>query len=470
MDIKENLNKFFNKKELNSHHLFKLVEQVMEQLPIEVLEEEDKRFSYTIDIPKLVPSEAWGDPGSQSRQEIERVFASVTGGQNIAARIASINKFLTPENAKRKTSPRVILNMMMITEALQATLNDYNESAAGFVFEGFMAALTGGKQIAGKIAGTLPIEDFVAFSEFGSNIPVSLKLLSPTTPIKGSYTNIVDFLFYRNVPSIKYLVAYKLVSGEKVEKLKIFAFDVTRENFVDFIYWSGTGWELLRGPAQKDLVEAINVYNQNPNKENLIPLAQLLVRTSGYTKKGFLHSVAKTGERAPVPSPEDEEEKKAKTQAAREKGYSRIGKYMQEEDSVLNELRQKQLLGTSDLSLNEAFHFVEKQTLLTEASDSQWKVSWPQLESLSEKINLESYGELDLSQSNIDQLIEIYSKVLEGGITALLEATKALTDNIGTYYSARNRSKAQAAGQEGVSRAEDVKDALEKDPRYAEEK
>ncbi len=44
---------------------------------------------------------------------------------------------------------------MMIIEALQACLNDYSESSAGFVFEGFMAAVTGGKQIAGRVGGTL---------------------------------------------------------------------------------------------------------------------------------------------------------------------------------------------------------------------------------------------------------------------------------------------------------------------------
>jgi hypothetical protein len=37
MDIKENLNKFFNKKELSSNHLLKLVEQVMDELPEEML-------------------------------------------------------------------------------------------------------------------------------------------------------------------------------------------------------------------------------------------------------------------------------------------------------------------------------------------------------------------------------------------------------------------------------------------------
>ena len=92
---------------------------------------------------------------------------------------------MDPEQAVKKApggKVNTVLNMLQIIEALQASLNDYNESSAGFVFEGFMAALTGGRQEAGRVGGTLPIEDFIT----GDNENVSLKLLSPNTPIHGS--------------------------------------------------------------------------------------------------------------------------------------------------------------------------------------------------------------------------------------------------------------------------------------------
>ena len=87
----------------------------------EVISEQERRFSMTIPIPKLTPTEAWGDPNSQSRQEIDKIFASISGGADIKERIQNINRFLNPESATRKRSPSNILNMMMITEALQAT-------------------------------------------------------------------------------------------------------------------------------------------------------------------------------------------------------------------------------------------------------------------------------------------------------------------------------------------------------------
>ena len=459
------------KKPLGIDALVEMINEEVSKLEGVVLEEADDgsgRFSVTLSIPKLVPSEAWGDPSSQSRKDINKVFESITGGQDIKARIESINKFLSPTSAKNKTSPRVIINMMMITEALQATLNDYNESAAGFVFEGFMAALTGGKQIAGKIKGTLPIEDFVAFSEFGSNVPVSLKLLSPTTGVKGSFTNIVDFLLYRNAPSIKYLVAYKLTSGENVEKLKVFAFDITRENFIDFI--SGVSGNNLDGVNVDQLKKAMAAFNQDPSDENLVPLAQLIIKTRGYTKKGFLNQVAATGERAKELSPEEEAEKELKRKAGREKSFARVG--AKELPSDVNEnldaLLEQQMSDKSDLTLNETFHWIEKQTLLTESAESQWEASWPQLEKTAQYTNLQSFGELDLSQNNINALVQIYSKIITGGLKILLESTKSLTENVGEYYSERSRTKAQASGKQAERDAENVTTALEEDPRFSE--
>ena len=85
-----------------------------------VVTEAKDRFSYSIALPKLVPTEAWGDPKNMDRQQINRIF-SVVLGTSIKYRLNSVNNFLTPESARRKRSANVILNMMMITEALQAT-------------------------------------------------------------------------------------------------------------------------------------------------------------------------------------------------------------------------------------------------------------------------------------------------------------------------------------------------------------
>lgn len=251
------------------------------------------RFSMNIPIPKLVPTESWGDPNSQARQDITRIFASITREPNIRARIDHVNSFLDPVQAQRKAPGgkiNAIMNMMQIIESLQACLNDYNESSAGFVFEGFMAALTGGKQIAGRVGGTLPIEDFVAFTEQdGESVPTSLKLLSPKTGIHGSFTNLVDYLYLRGgsgMPKIKYIVAYKAKEGENVSKLAVWDFTITRENFVEMMTRSSKNNAALIGPMAQEMAEHTSNFNDSP--EWRLTMAQILARTPGYnTKRGM---------------------------------------------------------------------------------------------------------------------------------------------------------------------------------------
>jgi len=137
---------------MDPNALMNMIEEAMAQNPakpttIEAPAQlnEAERFSMHIPIPKLNPNEAWGNPDSQSRKDIDRIFASITRQPSVQARIAHVNSFVDPALAQKKgTGMRfnAILNMMMIIEALQACLNDYSESASGFVFEGFMAAVT----------------------------------------------------------------------------------------------------------------------------------------------------------------------------------------------------------------------------------------------------------------------------------------------------------------------------------------
>jgi len=286
-----------------------LIEQVVVETldsPPESIQEQDgpnietsggQRFSMSIPIPRLTPSEAWGDPASQSRQDVERIFSSITRkGGDMKSRIAHVSTFLDPALAVRKApggKVNTILNMMQIIEALQAALNDFNESSAGFVFEGFMAALTGGRQEADRVGGTLPIEDFITADAEN----VSLKLLSPQTPIHGSFTNLIDYLFIRGetgVPSIKYLIAYKDSEDGVVAKLQFWDFLISRENFVDLMFETGNG-ELI-GQVADNLKQHIAAMNDSA--EWKIQMREILSMTAGYNQKlgMFFKNVTPEGE------------------------------------------------------------------------------------------------------------------------------------------------------------------------------
>ena len=505
VDINKMISKYSTPKIDSLDSWFNLLNEVAETVSKNdlIIEQEESRFSYSIAIPKLVPNEAWGDPSAQSRKEIERVFSVVRGGNNIQERIADINKFLTPKSAKRKTSANVILNMMMIVEALQATLNDYNESAAGFVFEGFMAALTGGKQIAGRIRGTLPIEDFVAFSEIGDADPVSLKLLGPDTPTEGSFTNLVDYLFARGADKITYLVTYKAVVGGKVENLVIFDFVLIRENFVDALYPSN---EKVFGSLQnaEALKQAAQSWDGKP--KGLMPVAMALKDIPGYTKKGMLYAMARGGEAYVPPEDEVDIEDLPPEQREREEriralklDYERLatkkaksfriatdydsGRSKEEIKQREQEIKKQvaaieQELQSLGASINESrFHEREKllmkeEKILMESGGStgtQWSITRDAMNKMKDLINMRTYGTLDLSQKNIDELVKIYSKILGDSLRKLLQNTKDLTENIGRYYSERMRSDAMEANKESQDQSQEIVKLLQKDPRYSKE-
>ena len=245
----------------------------------------------------------------------------------------------------------------------------------------------------------------LAFSEFGKDIPVSLKLLSGKTPIKGSYTNLADFLLVRGTPAIKYLIAYKQKTGKGVvEKLNILAFDITLENFVDFMKVVSGGSQLIKPDKKsgyyqvaRELESHLKAFAANPSNEDLqVAAAMAMHGTQGYNRKlGQINKWIDDEDYGQEPS-EDEKEKAEKEKAARSQ---------QDFDKT-----------KIDESVSEE--------LLLEAGERQWAASLSQLKSIASIANLESYGVLDLSQQNIDDLVEIYTKKLGDEIMTLLETTK----------------------------------------------
>jgi len=513
-------NHFKNKQKGNStlslNTLMESISEVMAELESKddyLLSEESKSFSMSIPIPRLVPSEAWGDPSSQSRQDVDRVFASVTRkGGDMKSRVAHVGTFLDPAQAVKKApggKVNTILNMMQIIEALQAALNDFNESSAGFVFEGFMAALTGGRQEADRVGGTLPIEDFVTADDEN----VSLKLLSPNTPIHGSFTNLIDYLFIRGgngVPSIKYLIAYKDSEDDAVAKLHFWDFLISRENFVDLMAESGNSG--LFGSVGGQMKQHIASHQES--EEWKLKMRQLLLQTSGYNQKlgMFVKNLSDEGEfYIPPDSGTDpavknrqftlmgkqaslSDLKNAAEEAGKEAGKSG-GPALEDwlKSLTLTDLpnpgTQKRIKLNKDLerfwnrgfeagskeeevveSYFGTFHESEKrhmkEELLLEArggegKKSQFSISRGGMNDIQFLAGTTSYGQLDMSQGNIDQLVKIYIEKLGEDLMSLLENTKNFSENIGRYFSADDRGEAAAANRTARDQGKEIVTSLE---------
>tara|TARA_Y100001973_G_scaffold106560_1_gene185325 strand:+ start:3090 stop:5036 length:1947 start_codon:yes stop_codon:yes gene_type:complete len=473
--------------------------------------EEGERFSMSIPIPKLNPNEAWGDPNSQSRKDIDRIFASITRKGGIKERIQHVNSFVDPKQAERKGRGKrfnAILNMMMIIEALQACLNDYSESSAGFVFEGFMAALTGGSQQADRVGGTLPIEDFVT----GDNENVSLKLLSPNTGIHGSFTNLVDYLFLRGgagEPEIKYLIGRKnSEDGEAVSQLSISDFVISRKNFMAIMESSKKNRALLGDEETKNRLK-LQIQNFSDSPKWKAGMQQVLAKVPGYTGGMFSKNVDDEGLFEPDQESDlvfkkqkeyhgvklkdykndAENSAEASVKAGQEPNFEKWAKSQADnlkdlmppvrdpenpEEVAAAQKKQQRNLANLQKFYNAAYtaaaeeaaqvaesHFgafhvrekrmMQEQRVLMEGGGrdggSQWEISVAMMSKLRKVAEVQYYGELNMSDENIKACAAIYIEKMKGDMMELLETTKSFTENVGMYFSADRRSTAMNANE-----------------------
>ena len=502
-DLKNILKQEYNKKEntISPESLVAMIEEVM-RFPLDTLTEAEAQegFSVRLSMPRLTPNEAWGNPDSQSRKDIDRIFASITRQDSIKARIDHINSFADPARAKRKGTGKrfnTILNMMMILEALQACLNDYSESSSGFVFEGFMAAVTGGKQISGRVGGTLPIEDFVT----GDGAPVSLKLLSPSTPIHGSFTNLIDYLFIRGgagVKEIKYLIGRKNSDdGEIVTQLMLMDFIISRQNFVDVMLVSGN--QDLFGDQAENIKNLAQIWKGGPEQIKLMQSYLLDPSTSYNETLGmFKKNVDDQGIFDPAASkPKDpvvkqtqyrREQERAESFSARKQGFAdhESGKEpdfeswlvanpefkdpeTKQQRKIYNNVLKAYKVGYAEYKPNQSeepeplaesyfgeFHereklMMEQERQLMEAKGStggtQWKITAAGTANLTNIADVDYYGELNLSNENIKEVTDIYIELIGENLMKLLKTTEEFTKNIGKYFSADRGSTATNANK-----------------------
>jgi len=162
----------------------------------------------TIALPFLQLSEAWGKPGAEQRTEVAKFVeqlgpAQGTAIETLRSRIVALQEFNEDylgnvvSNTENLPISQVIANILLL-DTLSAIVTggeeaQYSASPAGFLFEGFLAALAGGSSAQIKAAGAPGIEDItINLGEGTDGIPVSLKLLARKGGVlKGSVRDLL---------------------------------------------------------------------------------------------------------------------------------------------------------------------------------------------------------------------------------------------------------------------------------------
>ena len=396
-----------------------LIEEVMEAKTLTEAQDKvrERAQEFLLVLPKFTPTEAWGNPESMERQQINRLFSVVGGGRSIEGKLTYLQRIVA--ESSKITSPRRVIN-------------SFNAASAGFVFEGFLAALLQGEQEAEISAmGNLPIQDLIAFKDSDTPMPISLKLLGPKTNIEGSYTNLVDGL--DEFGEMIYIVARK--DGEAIA---IEQFRFTQENFLDALYLDAKG----RGKKAGASLITLASLGLSP-EESLQQLKaagsweeryELLQQTTGYSSKVRAKKERLKAEReaAEVEAQEAEEVDIAadtdSVEAARE-------------------------------ALHEAIR--EEWTLLLEGEKqhTQWSISVPQLKSF-DFVEYQELGTLPYSAKQIEDVAIIHMDKLNGDITQLFSATKDLSENINKYFTFDKRDRAISSGERAIENTTQIEASI----------
>lgn len=438
----------------NQDDLFSLFEEVLKETPITEMSDKARRKEaekFLLTLPKFTPTEAWGDPQSTGRKTINRIFSVVGGGASVEGKLAYLQRITDVNN--RITSPRRVISSLIILEALAAIISDFNEASAGFVFEGWLAALLQGRQEAERTEkGNLPIQDLVAFTQLkdsSTRVPVSLKLLSPKTMVEGSYTNLIDALF--DEPEfggrMNYVVARKLENHIAIQ-----SFDLNQENFIDIITLQkgakGTTKLKASGAALFAISdrELARKYNINGSPEQVIALLnnltdpnekyEVLMRTAGYSKANLKRRLAAQAETVEQPEVEASEEE---LQERAVKRYSKA-----------------------------------ERTLL-ESTQTQWALSVSQLDTLvsAGKIQITDLGELPKTKEMVIEIAMMHMDTVREKFQILFKAFSDLSENINKYITFPKRADAMRAGERAITDTgviqQEIQESVQSDESATEE-
>ena len=370
----------------------------------------DRARKFVLSLPKFAPSEAWGEPGSMERSQVEKIFSTLSGGASIEARFKDLSNRIKLDN--RMTSPQRMISTLIILESLTAVIKSFTSSSAGFVFEGFLSAMLSGDQ-ARKVTekGNLPIEDMMAFSQLPGHtgVPISLKLLREKGGIHGSYTNLVDAL--DEYGEVVYIVGRKLGEEIKVEQ-----FVITRDNVFELLT-QGTSTSVSKrvfGIGRSGTKSTYDLYRKAASWDEQY---QILKNTNGYSQRQR-DNVAQAAAEV------DQEEPQIAEEGVRRLTVERNKKIWNK--LLLNESKSK---GTGG---------------------QQWSISPKALEVAGSSADYKVLASLPVDPARIVQIAETYMDNLSSSIDSVFEATKELSEDISNYFTYEDRSDAVTAGEKAI--------------------
>tara|TARA_Y100000296_G_scaffold38722_1_gene44783 strand:- start:203 stop:1843 length:1641 start_codon:yes stop_codon:yes gene_type:complete len=164
----------------------KKLQVITEAVETEVVPGEEMQLTVISPMIRLT-EKGWGKEGSKDREILNNLLQRIISkGASLTEKIKLIDQFLN-EPPREDVDAAEAMSHIVFLDTLTNILVHFGPSAAGFTFEGFLAALLEGEQVP---AGTAGIQDIID----NEKSPISLKLLTETRggDVEGSYVDLIS--------------------------------------------------------------------------------------------------------------------------------------------------------------------------------------------------------------------------------------------------------------------------------------
>tara|TARA_Y100000034_G_C6902501_1_gene417708 strand:+ start:1223 stop:2362 length:1140 start_codon:yes stop_codon:yes gene_type:complete len=213
---------FFNKKK-NKIDLDKLIKSGL------ILKEiESQRTERVIQFPVFRHSNKIGVVGSSARQHFERLAKGIKGN-TLQDKFNFIQNLMNGVDLQNKGIDEVVSTLIMV-DILNAMIENLEATAAGFLFEYFLAGLLEGTTEG--FGGNAKIAD-IALLKKGEELPMlplSLKLRSRSRPLGGSFSLLLKY--FQNNDRLVHIMGEKIHRKNVLTSIAVYEYALHKENFI----------------------------------------------------------------------------------------------------------------------------------------------------------------------------------------------------------------------------------------------
>tara|TARA_R110000824_G_scaffold383235_1_gene576736 strand:+ start:996 stop:2594 length:1599 start_codon:yes stop_codon:yes gene_type:complete len=275
------INKLVSKHYFGTEELLSLIQEQLSQTRVRLFEQTpppETEVGESRDIVLKLPifrlsEKMWGKEGTEDRAIIENIMSKIIAkGNTLKDKIRILSNFI--QSPPQTNDISEILSHIVFLDTLTNIMVHFNASAAGFTFEGFLAALLGGMQIPATGAGG--VQDLID----NDKMPISLKLLTGEggegkAAVEGSFKDLCDHFIdpggLRQDPEsghylggtagaaghMTYVIALKsfqeskaqeALEGEEAQVINFYQFDFNARNFLDSMRSNPNNMKLLLLP------------------------------------------------------------------------------------------------------------------------------------------------------------------------------------------------------------------------------